>query len=84
MHSVSNDVYILKIGSNGEIVLPDVIMERLGLEKGQSLLLRVENEEFFLRKLRSAEDILSEPSKVTIDRHALIRIRKDLSDDLER
>ncbi|MBD3353148.1 MAG: hypothetical protein GF364_16825 [Candidatus Lokiarchaeota archaeon] len=76
--------FLLKIGSKGEIFPPKELREKLGLHKDQPILLTLQGDKLIIRKVDSLEEILSNPSKVTISSHAWKQFRKTLSEDAER
>jgi len=75
--------HILKIGSKGEIFPPKEVREELGLEKNQPIILTIHNNLLIIRKLYSIEELLAQPTKVTISMHAWKQFRKQLSKDAE-
>lgn len=79
----SSDDFVLKVGSKGEIFPPKEIREKLGLKSNQPIILSVHNDMLIVRKLKSTEEILQEPAKVTISYHAFKQFRKELSDNFE-
>jgi len=63
--------YILKIGSKGEIIPPKEVREQLGLNKNQSIIMKVYSKRIIVQKIDSLEDILSKPAEVKISYHAI-------------
>lgn len=61
--------YILKIGSKGEIFPPKEVREQLGLNKNQSILMKVYSNRLIVQKVDSLEEILSKPTDIKISYH---------------
>jgi len=63
--------YILKIGSNGEILLPKEVREYLKFGKDQPVLMRVYSNRIIIHKIESLESILNSPATAKISYHVL-------------
>jgi len=75
--------HVMKIGSKGEIFPPKEIREILGLEKDKPIILTIQNDLLIIRKLNTVEELLGDPPKVTISKHAWKQFRKEFSKDAE-
>ena len=75
--------FIIKVGSKGEIFPPKQIREKLGLIHDQPVIVALDGENMVIRKLHSQEHILNRDPKIKISHHALKKMRKKLSEELE-
>jgi len=75
---------ILKIGSKGEIVAPEDIREKLGIEPDQLILLYVHNDQSIVRKIHPLEELLQSPPKIKISYHRWKHFKEELSKDYEQ
>jgi len=84
MDMIDSKEHVMKIGSKGEIFPPKEIRELLGLEKDQPIILTIQNNLLIIRKLHTVEELLADPPKVKISKHAWKQFRKELSKDAEK
>lgn len=76
--------HVLKVGSKGEIFPPKEVREAMGLEKNQQIILTIHDKQLIIRKLYSMEELLAQPPKVVISKHAWKEFRKQLAQDAEK
>lgn len=73
-----------KVGANGELLPPKEIRERLNFKEGQKVKYSMSCGRLIVEKILSPEEILSQPSKMTIPFEEIKQNRQKLSDDAEK
>ncbi len=82
MTSQNEGEFVIKIGTNGEIIPPKQIRDKLGLIADAMAIGYVDGDSLIIRKLDSVDDILSKEPKVKISSQAFKELRVELGDEL--
>jgi AbrB family looped-hinge helix DNA binding protein len=72
-----------KVGSKGEIFPPKEIREKLGLQPGTELDLKVEDSKLIVQAIPKVNDLLKRPTKVEITLEEFHKFRRELSKKAE-
>jgi AbrB family looped-hinge helix DNA binding protein len=72
-----------RVGSKGEIFPPKEIREKLKLNPGTELDLRVEDSKLIVKPIRSVNDLLKQPALVNISLEEFHKFRRELSKKAE-